>query len=605
MIFYFFHILIVTFQPLQADECHREVINPGYNNSKLFQQCTDQNNWEQKEFLKDLIKESGSKDVVLVSHSDVLLDQEHTSFGMVSFDITTATKKDFDNYKTTRVKSNTQPLYLVVSEDLLTLEKGLGMIRAADHRNPIVAFTTNFEELSSDIYNSYFVTRGKGNVLMMSEICMFCQKGNDEVKQVNSWGYEQGFSQPFKLPQSFKNQFHGKQLRYGCRNLHFYNDLMKFAMNYLQKSLNFTTLVIPKITGNKILKFMIQGKTDLCGCNTGMTWQRYQSVDFSLIYNIMEVQIVSVKPEKGLVWYSLVQPFTLSIWLLIILTTAISAGSLYVLYAWKRNTIAEKPFNDCLWEILCILLWDSIVLKDRPGNVCLFFGFFMLGTFVLVAEFFGALTSTLTNKPYLWSPIDDIEQFRESSMQYLVREGGFVEETFFAGDTNLRNKMKLIQPGKNPLFEVEANPRDYVFIIGGVEGTIKKLFMYVDGRHNFHISKEAVSYGFHGIFFRKGTLYQESFNVQLARLWENGVMKQRLNNGNYIATKQAMQNAKDQQRFGPPPPSDELKLVHLSAAFAILAIGDFIALMIFTFGAFANWVITFRSWYATPETLSK
>ena len=216
------------------------------------------------------------------------------------------TKEDVDDLKTIREKYNTQPIYLVISYNLSTVSSVVEMIRKIDYSNTIIAFTHS----SNTIFNTYFVspTVRDTKELALSEVCMFCNKGQDVIEKTNTWREQTGFTSPFSLAKSFKGQFFGAKVRYYCHDWGPWLNLQIGNFDYLEKSLNFKTDIWIR-SPYDIQNLISTNQVHLGGCAHTMSHARYQYADFSYIYADYGLKNYSMKPERGLTWYSFVMAY--------------------------------------------------------------------------------------------------------------------------------------------------------------------------------------------------------------------------------------------------------------------------------------------------------
>ena len=549
----------------------------------------EQNSLENKilaHFIIAAAKESNSSDLTLISSPDIVQDLDNCLLAVVRYNIESFELNDIYDFKAARVKYNKQPLYFVMSSNISAVLSVAEMIRSVDPSNTIMAFTDEYRS----IYNTYFITKTTRDEILLNEVCMYCNHGKDVMSLANTWKMGIGFSSMFKPAKSFKNQFYGKELVYVCYAAYVFEDGLENRMRVLEEKLNFTVKLAVHVTW-QLQELLTSKDKELLfgGCYQAMTHPRYQFADFSYIYRTYGMKIYSIKPERGLVWYAFAQPYQYPCWILIIFSIPICGLVIYLFYKFDKNVVRGIGLGDSIWIIICILSWDSIRLKNRPWKVCFFLMTYMLGTYVVVSNYFGEVTSFMTAKPYLWPPMDSLEQFKKSSMSYLVKKGLY-EENMFMNDSimekkkiyvpNEVNKSNLYNYVEKPLEMVVNNPKDYAIIATSWESTIDNYYMDTNGNHDFHISKEDLSLMMTGFFFRKGSLYQEAFNIQMMKLWEAGIM-QHFND--IVDYREKLTNLKNAQKLDREPPfiSDKIRVVDMTSGFVLLSFGlilSFIAL---------------------------
>ena len=566
----------------------------GYNLSSLRDKITRHlsarnGNYNIKEkiisdLIADIINKINTADIVIVTSTNFAYKITLRHVTVVSFN--TVTEEDIDKLKIARLKNNIRPLYFVITEDPWSLYELLTLIRSGDYSNAIIAFTREFDPLpnniTKDFYNTYTITKLASSEFAFNEVCMFCNGGADIVKSVNKWSPHKSFSKDFKSPVSFKKSFHGKKLRYGCRNQEYFLRMIQKFIAPMEHSINFSVSIISR-TGNNISLFLTEGVTDFDGCGTAMTWERYQYADFSLVYSITDVKMYSMKPKRGLHWYSFMKPFQPVTWACIALIIPTCGGTLYILCRLDVN--AKKiPVKDCLWDATKILFWDTIQASRTTTPIYLLLGLYLMASHIIVLCYSGVVTSFFTIKPYLWDPFDEMMQFKKSSVRYLVKKGHF-QETFFMDDPLVRSRMKYVSNSKSALQVIQKSPMEYVYFGAGTERTIQNNFMDTNGNHPFHISRDTLTISLAGFFFKKTSLFQEIFNIEIAKLWETGIILHGLNMYNFEQKLINFRKAKEKKRYGPSPASDSIKLVHMSGGFIILVLGVTLAFISHVFNA--------------------
>ena len=74
---------------------------------------------------------------------------------------------------------------------------------------------------------------------------------------------------------------------------------------------------------------------------------------------------------------------------------------------------------ECVWEISKIIMWDTMRIRPCSTGTYILVGSYMLTTFIIVNEYLGAMTSLITATPYKWTPINSLEDFKESNLLWL------------------------------------------------------------------------------------------------------------------------------------------------------------------------------------------
>ena len=208
---------------------------------------------------------------------------------------------------------------------------------------------------------------------------------------------------------------------------------------------------------------------------------------------------------------------------------------------------------------------------------------------IIISAYTGSVTSFTTTKPYLWKPMNSLDQFKYSSMEYLVRKG-FSEEKLFADDQTLKDKMMYVPYNtskskrynwyEKPLEMIVQNPRKYVSIgTRQIEGTIQQFYMDTNGQHNFHISRNRFSISMSGFFFKKGSLYQEAFNIQVSYLWKFGIIQYFYELDDNFNKQRNLRNARWRNRTKSSTSTNEKQCAGMSGGCFVLICGLILALV--------------------------
>ena len=404
---------------------------------------------------------------------------------------------------------------------------------------------------------------------------MFCDKGQNLMAIVNRWRPNTRFTDPFKNPVSFKGSFNGRQMYYVVPSNFFYNFFCKPAFeivsHYLKFKYDLTIASIPDTS-----KVLYEHKDNFAGCILMNTYARYQWADFSYLYIVDGILIYSAKPQRGFVWYSFVKPFDKWTWTYFLISIPVAAVVLYVLY-FTKPLEDRVSLYDCSWGITQIVCWDSIKVAQPNLAMLWHLSGFMLCTFVLIAAYTGLLTSFLVYPPYLWDPIDTIEQYKATSMKWFANRA---YTSYFSSDPVMKSRSvaldlkasKSSSLYEEPLKNIMKEPSEYVLIGAGVTYDLNTYFMDTEGNIPFHISNQRQSLVQLSYFFQKNALYQEKFNKNMMAQWESGVMfylEERKNFNNKLSS--VMRAIREKRH--PPLVSDGIQLTHVTGAFMILFMG--------------------------------
>ena len=536
-----------------------------------------------EKFLVDVVKELNTTDLILITTIDDLPDLETTSTTLITYNIDEMELDHINDLKQTRIKYNIQPVYLVISPYSSQVLATIDLIRRVDFANTIIAFT---EEMTF-VYNTYFIRNIGETSYILREVCMYCNAGNDIFEEINRWRSDRGFDLNLKPASSYKGHFWGLELKYQCTNSYFWDDLFKDIFSVLEKKLNFTTKHV-KYPKDQNLLAVVNRWAHIGGCLNVNNPTRYKMVDFSYSYELRGETFYSARPRRGLVWYTFIKPFQYGVWVVILISIPICGIVLHLLYEFDFDE-QEKGSGDCIWEIFTIMCQDSINSSNRAGKICILFTGYLLGSFSFFYIYTGQLTSFLTTKPFLWLPLDSIYQFRESPMQFLVKEGDYIIDMFI-DDSSMRDRILQVPDDqgqsrvwniyKKRLTLVLENPRKYAIIGSGWESAINQWYTNTEGWREFHYGKVKLSLNLFGFFFPKDSLYQNAFNIQIMRMWESGIMQHLNDKKDFMYFMQNIRNAINENRQ-PPKINNKIQLVHMTTGFILLCLGYFLSFILF------------------------
>ena len=556
--------------------------NPQQNNPSMGTEISLMNS------LIENIKRVG---VVIVATNDVVnvINEHMTETPAAYLSITSFTADHVKSLKMIAVKENIKLIYFIMPDTASTepnlTSSSAALIRSIDYSNPIFLFLGSVHYVVRDIllrlklYNTYFIAK-EVTGLDLYLTCMFCNKGDDIIQKSYTYDPQSKFSEPFHFPLSFQNNFFKKTLKFGCRSVSFFNGGTGRIVATVGQYLDYKVEVVPHST--KVLqKYLEENKVDFDGCYNGFSSARYQWADFSFIYDLMGMKILTKKPERGYVWYSFVKPFGYQVWAGVFVSIPAVGLVLYILYL-VNPLLGKKTFGDCIWDAFQIMAWNDIKVTNPSIPVVIHLSIYMLASAVLVFAYFGSVTSLLIQQPYLWPPMDSLGQFKESSMKFLVRRG-LIEERLFEDDDVMPSKMHYVPFDKEkgaifnyaikPLEMVLENPKKFSLIGAGLLTYVSKFFMYTNGEHEFYFSDERINLSLIGFFFKKDKLYQEAINRKVMFMWGIGII-QHLREIAVFGTKLGhKRNAIKEKRYPPPPPSDKIQMIHLTGGFLILLVG--------------------------------
>ena len=344
------------------------------------------------------------------------------------------------------------------------------------------------------------------------------------------------------------------------------------------------------ITG--LLGTVYYGKSDIGAGYVSSTSFRYKYVDFSASYRKNTLILISVKPLKGLNKFTaFLQPLSVAVWIVLFVSTVAASFALYLV---KSISIYEETctFFGCTWQMMQIILWDKTNIKITTLGPFFIITFYMLSTYVIVSEYMGSFTSFMAAEPSMWQPIDSLEDFANSNLQWFGAPGTAGYESLYSDRTLAPRMANEVVDTKNiggvnqftEFFnEILDHPEKYVVVWmdGAAKAWIDLHFVDTAGNDAFHISKE----GFGGMniafFMQKQAIYREKFNLNLLRLIQSGIVERIFDQVKFNFLKMGKARARDQGRIPVKKKENVLQLKHLISCFFVISILGSLTFVVF------------------------
>ena len=430
---------------------------------------------EAKEIIHEIIK-SQQNYVVQISFSIDLLITNVPVFKMDYYRVNEALIESI-----LKSSPNSQLTYIMVFPD--TTSKGediLKVIRSVDNLNNLIVFYRKAVNIAQTykndpFYNTFFVTptrnsRGYRNsstidplipstptnglvlpkfrlslqsskavahkpaskiTYLIYSICMFCDHGKHEFIIINEW-CSKGFIKAFTLKPSFAGSFHSSSLRVSINGTS--DDLLRLNTKIcliLAQHLKVRFSFIGPTDGvNRCLQEndgkiggmigdLIRNATDIVAYGCYGTLQRYKYVDFSVYVQHYDNIILSGKPPKGVVWYSMFKSFDLYTWILILASIPIGGSTLFFISSFSIGDVKRLTFRNSLWAISVMMWKQNAFMKYHNLRLQVLIGAYGLMAFIIVSSYMSTVIGYITVPQNIYPPIDTKEQFILSSRKWL------------------------------------------------------------------------------------------------------------------------------------------------------------------------------------------
>ena len=576
--------------------------------------------YDDRNFWQSLIMETKANQVVFISsQSDdyelVRLNISANFISVVQLRLNLLTPALFKSLQQSSIEMNKNFLYLIDNPpNAAALKKIIDLIRKVDTNGFIIVRSIHMIPalganiiivLQSSSENKTDKEKKFGEEISYSiyETCSYCDKGNDIIVQSNSWSLQRGFENRFLLKSSFKSSLFSRKIKVGIFPIAFGTMIVGRQKNgkpiwggnvykllkLLAYHLNFHMEVVPvKTVGTSVngtltglLGLIANRKVDFGGPMLVPTYYRYKFVDFSTPYYKTDLSIVTVKPPRGLKFFSFLQPFSFSLWICICSTVLLTAA---VMWAISQVTLYEdkqQSLGNCIWQVVKILMWDTTTMKNPSGVMMLLLSCYMLMVFVIIAQYTGALTSFMTKEPFLWDPIESMEDFSRSSSLKWVGEREIAVTEVLLQDPNMAKRFVSIPHTKSLLQSMIIglqslldHPEKYCYPQRKTQlvTVINSFFIDINGGHKFHIGKEPFDSVDIVNFLQKGLIYKKLYDLYLLRMNQFGLSERFVQGMIDDLEKFGRRKAIEENRLPEPERGSEIQLKHMSGAFIMYSI---------------------------------
>ena len=570
---------------------------------------------------------------------NTLEDEDIVHAAIVATDITFSctlleyyyfTKDMIKELEEVQLKDNIPSLYTVLqpnSNPKYDLEEVIKIVKLTDYRAQVVIIygTENYQK-PSYFYDSWFYYKQENvnvydvyilnpiseqsSIHALYELCQFCHSGKDEIKLMAKWDANKKFIGTIKFSRSFKGSFYNTSLSMGVDfSQHgiyvtgidgagnalmdgiLYHNSMDLA-RLLNLKWNFKNVTKSSFlyAGNIVfggLYFdVLKHNIDIMG---GYTIQPFYSptVHFSsATYYRKGQDIISIEPIRGLEWFALFTPFVWVTWLLLCIAIPAVGVTLYILR--KYGPTAGVSLSNCMWEVVVIICWDSIQVRNPSYTVCFLLCCYMPMVMSIVTFYMDKYTCALTAPEYTPLPIETYEMLNTSNKEILSPTILIYNKWNII--TRLKTSIKDIEKrietldsndDEDPSFlifnKMQEEPDKYVFLYqyGFLE---RYLYEFTKERYRkFYKSKESLSdvLDIYETFIYLPTFpFKEHFNrkIMLLQAMHIPTLNEKRANTSAKVAWDRYTNRKQSQPY--------IKLVHMGGCFILLATGYILAALV-------------------------
>ena len=129
--------------------------------------------------------------------------------------------------------------------------------------------------------------------------------------------------------------------------------------------------------------------------------------------------IVSKEPAKGMQSNALYRIFDIYTWVSLFSCIPVCGAALYFCHRLAHIPHNDITLWDSCWELIVIICWEGITIKQPTWSVMFIFATYMFMVFIIISEYFGMYTAVVAIGKYSIPPLDTLEQLWESDRKWM------------------------------------------------------------------------------------------------------------------------------------------------------------------------------------------
>ena len=405
--------------------------------------------------------------------------------------------------------------------------------------------------LTSQVFNIYVIRRfPDSRVQLVYEMCAYCAQGKHKLKFYKGWQKGRGFLSPFRFSSSFKQSFFGAKIRIGTimwppmmfqisissNGLPVYAGQEYWLLETLAKSLDFSIkIVTPRknkgcfrdIDATKLGGYcegLYKREVDLAGFPADITIKNYQFLDPTGNYHMVQNRLISVKPVvKKEITFTVNKAFHL---LLIVLCIGFAFLTVVADRIHGGNNLNE--YIRSTFQIISVLFLEGVRCINLRLINMIILGFWLIGCFLLICNYFGEMTSTATVDKPLTNYINSLEDMKEQNYSWIVTPN-FEMDLYLGQKLPEQARFKLTMPLEAGLKFLMENGSRHVFVFPkeGANAGIRFKFWDGKGKNPFHFSPPVLGYSPLPItvLVRKDSPYTREITKSILQMDASGLIK--------------------------------------------------------------------------------
>ncbi|XP_017777071.1 PREDICTED: glutamate receptor ionotropic, delta-1 [Nicrophorus vespilloides] len=297
--------------------------------------------------------------------------------------------------------------------------------------------------------------------------------------------------------------------------------------------------------GDGVFSQLIHGEADIAAAFLPVMPAFWDFIDYSRALDEGEWVVLMKRPPESATGSGLWAPFTLDVWILILVSLLVVGPIIYFLIVLQTRLCKEDkapiyPLPSCVWFVYGALLKQGSTLSPITDSSRLLFATWWIFITILTAFYTANLTAFLTLSKFTL-PVNKVEDIGAKKYSWVTHKGSAIEESIKQIDefrnVFLGSKSEYSDESGEEMLANWVLKRNYMYI---GEKPIVEYLMYDDYMHRtdptiaendrctFVITKWDVLRISRAFAFKKDFKYYELFNELIQHLVESGIIKYKL-----------------------------------------------------------------------------
>ncbi|RZB39912.1 glutamate receptor ionotropic, delta-1, partial [Asbolus verrucosus] len=325
-------------------------------------------------------------------------------------------------------------------------------------------------------------------------------------------------------------------------------------LNILQAKFQFNyTVIVPKVNvwGSEksgILDMLRNGQANLSVAFLPVLTEYSNDISYSPSLDTGEWVVLMKRPKESATGSGLLAPFTLPVWLLILLSLVVVGPVIYLIIYIQAKLCKDDhnnifPLPACIWFVYGALLKQGTTLNPMTDSSRILFSTWWIFITILTAFYTANLTAFLTLSKFTL-PINQPEDIGAKKSKWVTTRGNALEDSIKTNDSTLspvgrmlgypygyldrpdRDILRQYVDKQNMMFIREKPVVEYVMYDDYKEKTRNQI--EEAKRCTYVITKFSVVSFSRAFAYSKNFKYKQVFDSTIQNLVESGIIKYKL-----------------------------------------------------------------------------